>query len=98
MPKFTRECLEIHQNTRDQGVHGSLQVDQRAYSLVHHAVRQYAAGCHLYLGDSIWKFDRSGVFLCEYGLDLLICSVRIALFAGRKPSPTLQTFTYLAVM
>jgi len=98
MPKFTRECLEIHQNTRDQGVHGSLQVDQRAYSLVHHAVRQYAAGCHLYLGDSMWKFDRSGVFLCEYGLDWLTFFVRIALFAKRKPSPILQTFTYLAVM
>ena len=30
-------------------------VDQRAYSLVFHVVSQYAAGCHFYLGDSIWN-------------------------------------------
>ena len=77
----------MHQNTRDRG----------DLFLVYHAVSQYAAGCHFYLGDSIWNFDRSGVFLWQYGLDWRICSVRIALLAGRKTLPILQTFTYLAV-
>ena len=76
--------LETHSNTQDRSVHGSSQVTQRAHPLEYDSMGPYAAGCHFYLSNSMWKSDRSGTFPYKPGLDWLICDVRIALLAGRK--------------
>ena len=93
MPRFTRDCPEMNQNEQDRGVLGSLQENQRPHPSGHHASGQYAAGCLSRSGDARWKFDRSVVFLFEYGLDWLIHFVRIPVLTGHKTSPTLQAFT-----
>jgi len=59
LPEIAWKCTKTHGIEASMGL---LQVNQRTYSLVCHAVSQYPAGCHFYLGDSIFKFDRSGVF------------------------------------
>ena len=75
--------LETHSNTQDRSVHGSSQVAQRAHPLGYDYMGLYAAGCHFYLSDSMWKSDRSGMFPYQPGLDCFICDVRILLLSDR---------------
>jgi hypothetical protein len=76
--------IDTHSNTQYRSVHGSSQVAQRANPSGHDAMGLYAAGCHFYLSDSMWKCDRSGMFPHKPGLDWLICDVRNPLLADRK--------------
>ena len=76
--------LETHSNTQDRSVHGSSQVAQRAHPLGYDYMGLYAAGCHFYLSDSMWKSDRSGMFPYKPGLDCFICDVRIPLLSDCK--------------